>query len=147
MKIPDKSETTRWYTAFSIEEADASWESLEDAQLYVKGLDPTNPECWRIKGIVESGPAGARFIYLTRFPVNEHDDWIDFGGEKSLLRSELVAMCRMQLATRDQWIREMPLLPELRQQLRKELMEERAVQYELAEAVIAAYGHLFPPSE
>lgn len=147
MRIPKTTQKPRFYVALSLTEAYSSWGSLLEAQASIGRFEETDPYRRKIKGIVENGPLGPRFVFLTRFPVNEHDGWIDPDSEKPILRSEIVQMCRYQIRTRDRWLKEMDLLPDWQQESRKELMAEQEDQYLLAEKVLAEQGHLFPEEE
>lgn len=144
MRIPKSTVNPRWYVALSLKEAYSSWGSLLEAHASLGRFEEKDPARRKIRGIVENGPNGPRFVYITRFPVNEHDEWLDVESDKPLLRSEIVQMCRYQLHTRDRWLREMDSRPEWQQQTRKELLSENAEQHALAEKIIADWGVFFP---
>ena len=142
MRIPSTTKKPRWYVALSITEAVSSWGSLLKAQESLSQIVDGHVGQRQIKGIVENGPHGPRFVFFTRFPINENDDWV--GSDPPLLRSEIVYMCRYQLQTRDRWLSEMDSLPVDRQDFRRDLLAEYSERHLLAEKVIAEQGHLFP---
>lgn len=144
MRIPKTTKKPRWYVAVSLEEAYSSWGSLLEAHASIGRFAEDDPLRRNIRGIVENGPRGPHFVFLTRFPVNEHDVWIDNVSEKPLLLSEIVRMARRQLATRDRWLKEMPTVPEWRQEDRGRILVEYEEIYSLAEKVLAEHGALFP---
>ena len=147
MRIPKTTQKPRFYVALSLTEAYSSWGSLLEAQASIGRFEEKDPFRSKIKGIVENGPLGPRFVFVTHFPVNEHDEWVDPDGDKPLLRSEIVKMCRYQLRTRDRWLLEMDSRPDWQQQTRKELLSENAEQHALAEKVIADWGAFFPEEQ
>ena len=97
MKIPKSTQKPRFYVALSLKEAYSSWGSLLEAQASIARFDEKDPFRSKIKGVVENGPLGPRFVFIARFPVNEHDEWLDLGSDKPILQSEVVTMCRLEL--------------------------------------------------
>lgn len=145
MRIPKSTVNPRWYVALSLEEAYSSWGSLLEAHASIGRFEETDPARRKIQGIVENGPDGPRFVFITRFPVNEHDEWVGLDTERPLLRSEIVHMARRQLAMRDRWLAEMPnLCSQDIKDARTVRLVENAEQYALAEKLLTEWGDLFP---
>lgn len=144
MRIPKSTSKPRWYVALSLTEAYSSWDSLLEAHASIGRFEEKDPLRRKIRGIVENGPHGPRFVFITRFPVNEHDEWVGLDTDRPLLRSEIVQMARAQLATRDRWLKEMPSLQDWQKEVRLELLEESEDQHAAAEKLIAEWGAFFP---
>lgn len=143
MRIPESTLTPRWYVASSRTEGLSSWGSLLEAKASLARMTDAELALQQVKGIVENGPLGPRFVFIARYPINEHDGWVG-EGEKSLLRSEIVEMARRQIATRDRWLKEMDSLPDWHRESRVELLEDLADLISESEKVLAEFGGLFP---
>lgn len=145
MKIPIYTQKPRFYVAISLDEAFSSWNTLEEAKGSIARFPQGDPDLRKIGGVVETGCVRSqRWVWRLRTPINEHDEWLE--STPPILRSEVVAMVRQQLATRDEWLAEMlrGVLPVWQVEERIRNMKALAPQYALGEQILIDYGDLFP---